>query len=126
MVRAALPLVHPAAESPFESWSRGVLIEAAVEVPEVGMRIVGRSVQVYFADMCWPRQRCVGEADGWGKYGASTAQFRQRLTAERRRQQDIEPAGWRVVRWSSDEPRAVISTRVAVALDRSPAHQRSA
>ncbi len=44
--------------------------------------------------MVWDRERLIGEADGLTKYTDVTS-----LVAEKRRQEALIGAGWRVVRW---------------------------
>jgi hypothetical protein len=42
--------------------------------------------------------------------------MREAMDRERRRQRDLERDGWRVVRWSSTEPRLTVVTRMSDAL----------
>jgi len=103
IVRQAIPYVDPGSESPFESTSRGWLILDGVPAPRVGMPIRGASGAAYFGDFVWEASRLVGEADGLGKYGGTDSDVRATLAAERRRQVDLEEAGWRFVRWDPRE-----------------------
>ncbi len=112
VVREALEHVDPGSESPLESRSRAAMLEAELPIPEVGYRVLGASGEVYYADFAWPGLRVLGEADGIGKYGDDPAEVRRRLRAERRRQRDLEDAGWIVVRWDSSESPATVIARL--------------
>lgn len=103
VVREALELVDPRSESPFESWSRSLMIGAGLPPAHIGYPVTGASGAEYWSDFAWPSQRLLGEADGWGKYGDDGPTMRSRVRAERLRQQDLEAAGWRVVRWDPRE-----------------------
>lgn len=83
----------PLAESPLESLTRLVVLDAGLPPPELQVRIVdpadGWSARV---DMLWPEQRVVVEADGRLKYTDD------KLWREKRRQHRLERLGYRVVR----------------------------
>lgn len=96
--RRALELADPAAESALESESRGVLIERGVPRPECGFPIEGADGRTYWADMAWRGGRVIGECDGLIKYADPRA-----LYEEKRRQEAIENAGSRVIRWTRSE-----------------------
>lgn len=91
----ALQLADPAAESALESESRGVLIERGVPRPECGFPIVGADGRTYWADMAWREGRVIGECDGLVKYADHRALYGEKL-----RQEAIENAGSRVIRWT--------------------------
>lgn len=113
--RRALDLADPAAESALESESRGVLIERGVPRPECGFPIVGADGRTYWADMAWREGRVIGECDGFVKYADHRALYREKL-----RQEAIENAGSRVIRWTrSDVVRSPdrLAGRVLRALD---------
>jgi hypothetical protein len=114
-VREALPYVDPASESAAESRSRGWFLEAHLGPlgPGTPVRCGSRS---YWADFCSPERRVIGEVDGWSKYGDSANAMRSAIDRERARQRDLEGEGWRVVRWTSVEPRAAVVSRMAAAL----------
>ena len=97
-IAALLPLVDPAAESPLESISRWHMSAAQLPMPECGVPIRVAGGQVWWADFCWKSARVIGEADGAVKYSQSTD-----LLEEKRRQESLEQAGWRVVRWDWNE-----------------------
>ena len=99
-VREAIRLADPAAESVLESLSRVAIIESGLPRPRCGVPIVGDDGVTYWGDMVWDEYRLVGEADGLAKYDSV-----ERLIAEKRRQESLEGAGWRVVRWGMAEVR---------------------
>lgn len=102
-VRYALDYVDVASESPHESWSRGWIIASRIALPEAAVPLVGASGREWWVDFVWRRQRIIGEADGFGKYGSTDAEVRRALIAQRERQLDLEAAGWRFVRWDTAE-----------------------
>lgn len=58
-----------------------------------------------WADLGWPEWRVLVEYDGTAKYTArGTAS--DAVLAEKRRQEAIEEAGWRVIRLTSEDLRA--------------------
>jgi hypothetical protein len=116
VVRQALDVVDPASESPLESWSRGWILLAALPQPELNVAIVGASGRTYFGDFVWTDRRVVGEADGMAKYGVTAVEQRRRLGEQRRREDDLERAGWRVVRWATGDSGPAVVARLARAL----------
>lgn len=69
-------------------------------------------------DFAWPRFRVVGEFDGAVKYTGSPEEVARVVMAEKHRQQAIEDAGWRVVRWTwrdLDDPER-LRARIAAAI----------
>lgn len=94
VARRALELSDPGAESPLESESRGVFIEHGLPVPECGVPVEGVDGLLYWADMVWREHRVIGECDGALKYADPDALYREKL-----RQEALERAGWRVIRW---------------------------
>ncbi len=111
-VRTALPFVDPGSETALESRSRGWFLEAGLPALNPGTPIrVGTST--YWADFCDPELRVIGEADGWGKYGASQSDVRRALQRERRRSDALQEDGWRVVRWTTSDPRQRVVRRMA-------------
>lgn len=115
-LRRALPHVDPRSESPYESWVRGVLIEAGLRPEQVGFAVLGASGRRYYADLAWSSRGVLLEVDGLAKYGDERAGVRMRLQAERHRQADLEDAGWMVVRCTAGESGAVLVARVRRAL----------
>ena len=62
-------------------------------------------------DFFWPQWRLIGEADGFGKYGTEPEEIRRNWAAERRRQAQLEDAGYVVIRWTwadLQDPRAIV------------------
>lgn len=94
----ALQWADPASESALESESRGVLLERGVPRPECGFPIEGADGRTYWADLAWRDGRVIGECDGLVKYADPRA-----LYEEKRRQETIENAGSRVIRWTRHE-----------------------
>lgn len=112
VVRTAIPLVDPASESPLESRSRIRIASSNLPEPAIARTLVGASGTAYTVDFLWDEYRVIGEADGTGKYGDDPVTVRARLRAERRRQRDLEDAGWTFVRWESTEPWQAIIARI--------------
>jgi hypothetical protein len=116
IVRSALDLGDPASESAFESWSRGWMAATGLPRPVLNAEVWGSSGQQYFGDFVWRSRRVIGEADGMAKYGAGTASVRRFLNAQAERQDDLESAGWTVVRWATGTPGRTIVARLGRAL----------
>lgn len=96
--RRALEWADPAAESAFESESRGALLEYGVPRPACGFPIVGANGRTYWADMAWRDGRVVGECDGLIKYSDPRVLYEEKL-----RQEALENAGSKVVRWTRSD-----------------------
>jgi hypothetical protein len=116
--RRAIAYADPAAESPFESRCRAWFLSAGITGLEVGVPITVHG-RTYWADFCSRDHRVIGEADGWQKYGADLDTVRARLTLEKQRHAALEGAGWRIVRWTTQDTRRSIVDRMRTAL-RSP------
>ena len=104
--RAVLRVADDGAESPGESRARGLLVALGLPAPETQVMIRTLS-GVFWADLGWSRWRLLIEYDGVAKYAADGPAV---LLEERRRQEAIEEAGWRVLRLTSRdlaEPDAV-------------------
>ncbi|WP_295839747.1 hypothetical protein [uncultured Microbacterium sp.] len=85
------------AESVAESISRAVAQWCGFPRPALQRehRADGRT---YRSDLSWPEHRVIGECDGWQKYGTgddATRAFRE----EKRREDALRRAGWKVARW---------------------------
>ena len=91
--RRVAALAQPLAESPLESLSRLCLADGGLPAPEVQAWVVVADGRRYRVDLLWRERRVVLEADGRLKYERSAA-----LWEEKRRQERIEGAGYRVVR----------------------------
>lgn len=106
--RAVLRFADDGAESPGESLARGALIAVGLPAPQTQVMVRTR-LGVFWADLGWPDLRVLVEYDGLGKYVSDGPAV---LLAERRRQEAIEDAGWRVVRLTSrdvSEPEGLIA-----------------
>ncbi len=117
-IRDCLDLADPAAESALESHSRGVLVAAGVPRPACGVPVQGADGRQYWADMLWRDTATIGECDGAVKYLEPSVLYREKL-----RQEALEEAGWRVVRWGyaellNDPDRIVARLRRAMAATR--------
>lgn len=112
VVRSAIPLLDPASESAFESRSRIRILGSELPTPRIAVSVVGASGTTYFADFVWDEWKVIGEADGTSKYGEDAATVRARLRSERRRQRDLEDAGWVFARWESTEPSSPMLQRI--------------
>lgn len=113
-LQRALGLADARAESPLESASRGVMLDARLPLPELQQWVVDDEGRAWRVDFLWRRHRVIGEADGWTKY-VSLADLR----AEKLREDALRRAGYVIVRWTSDElwrtPMLVVA-RIARAL----------
>lgn len=88
------------AESVLESLIRLILVLGGLPEPELQVRLVGRSGEPFRVDFYWRQWKLVGEADGFGKYGTTPEEIRANWNAERRRQGQLEEAGFAVIRWT--------------------------
>lgn len=98
------------AESPGESLSRVIFNEQGVPAPQLQfplvLRMPGGWTQHCRTDFAWERQRLVGEFDGKAKYeryvrrGESPGDV---VFREKRREDALRAAGWRVLRWTWEE-----------------------
>lgn len=95
-LRRAIALMDPASESVLESISRSALRRFRLPIPECGVPVTGSDGRIYWADMKW--QHVLGEADGLSKYESVEV-----LRKEKHRQEALEQAGFRVVRWTWEE-----------------------
>jgi hypothetical protein len=93
--RRVAALAEPLAESPLESLTRLCLADGGLPAPEVQPWVTVADGRRYRVDLLWRERRVVLEADGRLKYDRSAA-----LWEEKRRQERIEQAGYRVVRVS--------------------------
>jgi len=113
-LREAVTYADGRAESPLESASRGVMIEARLPQPQLQQWVADLEGRRWRVDFLWAGLRVIGEADGWVKYESMAD-----LRAEKRREDALRRAGWTVVRWTSDElwhEPAVVVARIAHAL----------
>lgn len=87
-----LPLMTSCSESPGETLAKSVLHDAGFAAPEQQFRI-----GPYRVDFAWPGARVILEFDGMVKY-SDDARAARAIRAERRRQLELNRAGWTVVR----------------------------
>ena len=92
--REVLALADDGAESPGETLTRWVLLHAGLPVPTTQIP-VETHLGTFWGDLGWPEWRLLLEYDGRAKYGAETGDA---LMREKRRQDAIGEAGWRVIR----------------------------
>jgi len=112
-VRAVLPHVDPRLETALESlsWWRFIEMGMDLPIPQYWIDCEGSRYRVDF----W-FGRVIGEADGLLKY-----QDRRDVVAEKLRQEALEGAGYRLVRWTWDDMWArpeVTLARIASTLSR--------
>ncbi len=84
-------MASPLAESPLESLTRLCIVDANLPTPELQSWVEGAGWR-YRVDMLWREERVIAEADGKIKYEGDA------LWREKRRQERLERAGFRVVR----------------------------
>ncbi len=110
-------LVNGARASVYESLFYWLMNRARVPAPQCQLTIVRRDgVRVARADFGWPKRRLVVEIDGY-KYHSDKAAFE----ADRRRQNALVNAQWRVLRFTPSDlllrPDAVVAeVRIALTL----------
>ncbi|WP_299020521.1 hypothetical protein [uncultured Dietzia sp.] len=109
--RALPALTSGLAESVLESLIRVILVLGGVPEPELQVWLGVRGGERFRVDLYWREWRLVGEADGFAKYGTGQEQIRGSWNAERRRQSQIEDAGFVVLRWTWEDlrhPRRIV------------------
>lgn len=97
-LRRAVDLADARSESPLESASRALIVQAGLPMPELQAWVVDDEGRAWRVDLLWRQHRVVGEADGWGKYSGIAD-----VRAEKLREDALRGAGWMVVRWTSDD-----------------------
>lgn len=111
----ALKLADPRVETPLESLSWAAFLSAGILLPKPQALVRGESGTVWRVDFLF-EGRVIGECDGAIKYHAGHS-----LWQEKKRQMDLENAGYIVVRWTWEEiishPQVVLA-RIALALSR--------
>lgn len=114
-VAAVAPLADPRLETALESISWARFLEAGLDLPEPQVWVSGASGRSWRVDFLFGG-RVIGECDGAVKYSETDS-----LWKEKKRQADLEAAGYIVVRWTWEEivyhPHLVIA-RIALALTR--------
>jgi very-short-patch-repair endonuclease len=93
--------LHGGAESPGETSARFVLLRAGLPAPETQVAVSTR-LGTFWADLGWREWRLLAEYDGRLKYGAA-GMASEVVVQEKRRQEAIEEAGWRVLRLTKED-----------------------
>jgi very-short-patch-repair endonuclease len=117
--RDVLALADGRAESPGETLTRWHLHRHGVERPELQVPVV-TPLGAFRADLGWPEARLLLEFDGYVKYsGGGARAAADTVFAEKRRQDALEEAGWRVLRatWPDLRAPATLARRVRTALE---------
>jgi predicted transcriptional regulator of viral defense system len=112
--RRWLELADGRAESPLESRVRLDCLDGGVPPDELQYPVYGDHGRLLgIADMAWLRARVIAEADGVEVHSAVAPLFR-----DRRRQNDLANAGWRVLRftWADTFRRGYVADTVRRAL----------
>jgi very-short-patch-repair endonuclease len=97
--RQVLHHLDPRSGSVLESLLRVALAEAGLPRPRTQYRVVDEDgIEVARVDFCWPAARLVVEADGYA-FHSSRDDYRR----DRRRMNELERLGWRVLRFSWED-----------------------
>jgi very-short-patch-repair endonuclease len=116
--RELLEVVDGGAATPGESMTRWALLDGGLPRPVTQVEVSTR-IGCFAVDLGWPERRVGVEFDGAVKYsGAFGRTGTEALVAEKRRQDALEEAGWRLLRVTWDDLRdgAAVATRAAALL----------
>lgn len=102
--RAVLAVADDGAESPGESLARLAFLRLGLPRPLTQLRVTTDDGD-FWGDLGWPQWRLIAEYDGRAKYTVRGAAA-DAVLAEKRRQEALEEAGWRVLRLTRDDLRA--------------------
>lgn len=95
-LRAALALSDARSESPFETRLRLLLVRAGLAPETLQLEVLDAAGRVYARlDMAWPSVKLAVEADGRAHHDAPQALYRDRIRAN-----DLELAGWTILRFT--------------------------
>lgn len=97
-LRAVAAACDPKSGSVLESLLRLALAAAELPSPRTQYRIHDHEEEVARVDFCWPEHRLVVEADGYA-FHSSRDDYRR----DRRRMNELERLGWRVLRFSWED-----------------------
>lgn len=97
--REVLAFADGGAESAGESLTRAVLLAAGLPAPETQIP-VATHLGTFWGDLGWPKFRVLIEYDGRIKYANAPAEV---LLAEKRREDALREAGWRVIRVTAED-----------------------
>lgn len=124
--RDVLAFADGRAESPGESLTRWHLARHGLPAPDLQVAVV-TAIGQFRADLGWSEARLLLEFDGFVKYsGGGARDAAEVVFAEKRRQDALEEAGWRVLRvtWTDLRAPATLARRVRAALDGSAGRRR--
>ena len=119
--RHVLALADAGAESAWETWLRYVVVRTGLPCPTTQLEI-RTSLGRVRADAGWERWRLLLEFDGAVKYRTSGDGLAPRddpgrvLVQEKRRQEAVERAGWRMLRFMASDSAVSVEHRVLGAL----------
>lgn len=96
--QAAIRFGDGRSESPGESWSRVIMHQQSIPIPDLQVEIIGADARTDFG---WHKLRLAGEFDGETKYGHIVPgdTYEDAMRREKAREQRIWLAGWWIVRW---------------------------
>lgn len=117
--REVLAFADGRSESPGESLTRWHLARHGVPAPQLQVPVETASGR-FRSDLGWPDARLLLEFDGFVKYsGGGATAAADAVFAEKRRQDALDEAGWRVLRvtWTDLRTPATLARRVRAALD---------
>jgi very-short-patch-repair endonuclease len=100
--RAVVAWADDRSESAGESLVRYELLRAGAPPPELQVPVRTRHGWRWI-DLGWPAERVGLEFDGRAKYGATANDVAAGVVAEKRRQEALEDAGWRILRLGWDD-----------------------
>lgn len=118
--REVLAFADGRAESPGETLTRWQLHREGLPAPAVQVPVATPAGR-FRADLGWPDARLLLEFDGLVKYSGGDARAASDVVfAEKRRQDALQEAGWRVLRvtWTDLRAPRTLAHRVRAALDR--------
>ena len=99
-VRQLVPHADARAESPMESETRLVMLDAGLPTPELQYRIVDRSGRLWRMDFAWPCFELAVEYDGYDWHSDPDS-----FTRDRQKRAALQEMGWTVLSIVSDDVR---------------------
>lgn len=119
--RAVVGFADGRAQSVLESLSRVSISRAGLPMPELQVSFVLPDGRVAIVDMFWEEWQLVGECDGTAKYGIHDGEVavRQRLRAEKGRQNGLESLGllyrgWQWQDWRGDRVPGIVRAAMRI------------
>ncbi len=105
--RTVARYADPLSESAGESLSRARMIELGYDPPQLQVWLTGDDGRQYRVDFFWESLGIAGEFDGFSKYGRTFNSSGEApgnvVHREKRREEALNRAGYKVVRWNWDE-----------------------